>query len=102
MSRKYLGALPVPIGMIPNSFTSRTTEFTGTIGNLSPTATLPDGLIELPRTRAVTTSSGDIEYDCNRRGSTVTTTVRALPPNGGGADTPGRLENIGRIRNSAR
>ena len=48
------------------------------------------------------TSSGDMPYDCNRRGSTDTTTVRALPPNGGGADTPGRLENIGRMRNSAR
>ena len=35
-------------------------------------------------------------------GSTVTTTVRWLPPKGGGAETPGRLANIGRTRNRAR
>ena len=32
----------------------------------------------------------------------MTTTVRWLPPNGGGAETPGRLANIGRTRNRAR
>ncbi len=46
--------------MVPSSLTSRTTEFTGTIGNLSPTGMLPDGLIELPRVTAVMTSSGDM------------------------------------------
>ncbi len=64
--------------------------------------TLPEGLIVLPRVNATITSSGDILYDCNFSGSTVITIDRALPPNGGGADTPGKLENIGRTRNNAK
>ena len=83
------------IGIVVNCCGSRTTEFTGTTGYLSPIGTLPEGLIEFPRTSAVTTSSGDIAYDCSRCGSSVTTIDRALPPNGGGADTPGKVENIG-------
>src|ERR1043165_2646571 len=81
---------------------SLTTELTGTIGYLSPIGTLPDGLIVLPLVIATTTSSGAMPYDCSRRGSTVTTSERAPAPNGGGADTPGRLANVGRTENRAR
>src|SRR5687767_7761609 len=102
MSRKKTGDSPVRIGIVLSWLASRTTEFTGTIGYLSSIGTLPEGLIELPLTSALITSSGDMPYDCSRWGSTVTTIVRALPPNGGGAETPGSLENIGRMRNSAR
>src|SRR5438552_5528509 len=82
--------------------TSLTTEFTGTIGYLSPIGTFPDGLIVLPFVTAMTTSSGAMPYDWSRLGSTVMTTDRAPAPNGGGAETPGRLANIGRTENSAR
>ena len=79
-----------------------TTEFTGTIGYLSPIGTLPDGLIVLPFVSAdddlVGRHAVRLQPLADRR---VTTSVRGLPPNGGGADTPGRLANIGRTWNSA-
>jgi hypothetical protein len=43
----------------------------------------------LPAARALTTSSAETLYARNRLGSARTTTVRWLPPNGGGAETPG-------------
>jgi hypothetical protein len=49
--------------MASSCFASRTTEFTGTIGYVSPTGTLPDGLIALPFTTALMISSGDMPYD---------------------------------------
>ena len=36
-----------------------------------------------------------------RSGLTLTTMVRALPPKGGGAETPGKVANSGRTRFSA-
>src|SRR5688572_26465099 len=62
----------------------------------------PDGLIALPLDSAVITSSGVTPYDRSRSGSARSTIERALPPNGGGADTPGSDENIGLTLNSAR
>ncbi len=67
----------------------------------SPMRTFPDGLMMLPVPTARTTSSGDMLYDRNLSGSTCTTIVRWLEPNGGGAETPGRVANIGRTRNRA-
>ena len=78
------------MGMFSSSLTSRTSELIGTIGIILPMRTLPEGLIVLPFVRAVISSSGAIEYDRSRSGSALTTTVRWLPPKGGGADTPGR------------
>ena len=87
--------------MFSSSLTSRTSELIGTIGIILPMRTLPEGLIVLPFVRAVISSSGEMEYDRSRSGSARTTTVRWLPPNGGGAETPGRLANIGRTLKSA-
>jgi hypothetical protein len=50
---------------------------------------------------AVTISSGDMLYERSRSGSTLSTIVRALPPNGGGAETPGSVANSGRTRFNA-
>ena len=85
-----------------SSLTSLTTELMRTTGISEPIQALPDGLMRLPLLNAATTSSGAIFNDMSRLGSTRTTTVRALPPNGGGAETPGRLANMGRTRNRAR
>ena len=51
---------------------------------------------------AATTSSGDMLYARSRSGLTFTTTLRALPPKGGGAETPGKVANNGRTRLRAR
>ena len=52
---------------------------------------LPDGLMVSALAMAVTTSCGDnADSACSLAGSSVTTMVRALPPNGGGAETPGQ------------
>src|SRR5258708_16701414 len=75
-----------------------TTEFSGTIGYLSPSATLPEGVIVLAAVRAMTSSSGDMLYARRRSGFALTNIVRALPPNGGGADTPGSVAKSGRTR----
>ena len=64
--------------------------------------TLPEGEIVLVFEIAWTTSSGDMPKARSLPGSTRTTSVRAPPPNGGGAETPSSRENIGRMRNSAR
>ena len=50
--------------------------------------TLPDGLMVLAAATAVTTSSGDMSVGAQAVGLTRTTMVRALPPKGGGAETP--------------
>ena len=78
-----------------------TMEFSGTIGYLPATDMLPDGLIRFARVMAPTISSGLMLYERRRSGSTLTRIVRALPPNGGGADTPGSVANSGRTRFSA-
>src|SRR2546421_158087 len=102
MSRRYTGFSPSRIGMLSNWAASLTIEFTGTIGYLSPIGTLPDGLIALPFVTAMTTSSGAMPYDFSLCGSTVMTNDRAPAPNGGGAETPGKLANVGRTENKAR
>jgi hypothetical protein len=74
---------------------------TGTMGIWSWMRTFPEGLMRLPLPRALTTSSADRLCDKSARGSTLTTRVRWLPPKGGGAETPGRLANMGRTLNRA-
>ena len=78
-----------------------TTEFNGTIGYLSPNRMLPDGLMVLAAAMAATTSSGAMLQARNRSGFRFTTMLRALPPNGGGAETPGNVANKGRTRFNA-
>ena len=89
------------MGMFSSSLTSRTSELMGTIGIILPIRTFPEGLIVFPLVRAVISSSGDIDVRAEPLGVGRITTVRWLPPNGGGAETPGRLANIGRTLNRA-
>jgi hypothetical protein len=62
---------------------------------------LPDGSTVVARLTANTTASGDRRYSRSFSGSTRTTIVRWLPPNGGGADTPGSVAKMGLTRLSA-
>src|SRR5437867_340516 len=78
-----------------------TTELSGTIGYLPPMGMFPDGLIRFALVIAATTSSGDMLYERKRSGLRLMTMLRALPPKGGGAETPGRVANRGRTRFSA-
>jgi len=55
-----------------------------------------------PAETAFTISSGDMESARSRSGSTRTTTVLWLPPNGGGAETPGSVAKVGRTLLSAK
>ena len=50
---------------------------------------------------AAIASSGEMPYARSLSGSSVTTMVRWLPPNGGGAETPGSVAKSGRTRFSA-
>ena len=75
-----------------------TTELSGTIGYFPPTDMLPEGLMRLAAVTAATTSSGDMLYARKRSGFRLMTIARALPPKGGGAETPGSVANIGRTR----
>src|SRR6266481_1135942 len=95
---KIVGYAPVLIGTASRSFTFRGMEFSGTIGYLPAIIILPDGLIRLASVIAFTTSSGEILHECKRSGLILTTMVRALPPNGGGAETPGNVAKRGRTR----
>ena len=79
-----------------------TTEFNGTMGYLPPMGILPDGLMRFAAVMAETISSGDMFKARSRSGFTLMRMLRALPPNGGGADTPGSVANSGRTRFSAR
>src|SRR2546429_7597041 len=72
-----------------------TTELSGTIGYLSPSITLPEGLMVLAAAMALTTSSGERLQARSRSGLMLTTMARALPPKGGGAETPGNVANSG-------
>src|SRR6266478_5977014 len=62
---------------------------------------LPEGLIVLACERHWTISSGDKLQARIRSGLTLITIVRALPPKGGGAETPGKVAKRGRTRLSA-
>src|SRR5579885_2935957 len=55
-----VGPGPVRIGSDSSSLMLATTEFTGVISVVSPTFTLPDGMITFPEATARTTSSGDM------------------------------------------
>ncbi len=63
-----------------------------------PVHMLPEGMTTLERLTAAMASSGEMRYCCSLSGSSVTTMVRWLPPNGGGAETPGSVANSGRTR----
>src|SRR5476651_612557 len=67
-----------------------------------PTLRLPEGDMTLYFASASTTSSGVRSKLLNLSGSRLKTIVRAFEPNGGGADRPGMVENIGRIRVAAK
>src|SRR5436853_233301 len=56
---KTAGKVPTRIGTPSRSLMFLTTELSGTIGYLSPSMTLPDGLIVLAAAMALTTASGD-------------------------------------------
>src|SRR5688572_21454711 len=100
------------------SSTGCSPSFTGTFANssagLAPTITLcvtrycrsptfsaPDGATALPAFTASATCQSVMPCLVTASGFTFTTMVRWLPPNGGGADTPGSAANIGRTLNSA-
>src|SRR5438874_12065251 len=86
------------IGTLSRSLIFFTTELSGTIGYFFPTSMLPEGLMVLAAVRTETTSSGDRLYERKRSGLTFTTMLRALPPKGGGAETPGRVAKSGRTK----
>src|SRR3954470_15064838 len=71
-------------------------EFVRTMRFKVPSYRLPDGATMLPLETAVIACSGDTPYCFNLSGSRLTTIVRWLPPNGGGAETPGRRGKRGR------
>ncbi len=62
---------------------------------------LPDGDITLNLERASTTSSGVRLKLRSLSGSTLKIIDRAFEPNGGGADNPGMVANIGLMRVAA-
>ena len=62
----------------------------------------PEGLIRFAEVMAETISSGDMFKARRRSGFTLMRMLRALPPNGGGADTPGSVANNGRTRFKAK
>jgi hypothetical protein len=62
---------------------------------------LPLGLITFACEIACTISSGEKPSARIRSGFTFTAMVRAAPPNGGGADTPGSVAKSGRTMFSA-
>jgi len=68
-------------------------------GNVN--VTFPDGTTTFAALIAAITSSGVMLYARNRSGSTRNTMERWLPPNGGGAETPGSVAKSGRTRFSA-
>src|ERR1017187_3332876 len=99
--RKTVGYTAVRMGTSARSWMFLTTELSGTIGYFEPMAMLPDGLMRFAAVTAATTSSGDMLYARKRSGFRLITMVRALPPNGGGAETPGSVAKSGRTRFSA-
>src|SRR5580704_11816927 len=63
-----------------------------------PVHMLPDGITTLDLLTAAMASSGEMRYCRSFDGSSVMTIVLWLPPNGGGAETPGRVAKRGRTR----
>ncbi len=68
---------------------------------MSPKVTLPAGVMVLAPAKAVTTSSGVTPVLRKRSGLRLIRIERALPPNGGGAETPGKVAKSGRTVFSA-
>ena len=73
-----------------------TVELTGTIRFWSPRVRLPAGVMTLAPARAAATSSGVTPVLRRRSGMRLTKMLRALPPKGGGAETPGKVAKSGR------
>src|SRR3954470_11657195 len=94
--RKTVGYLPVRSGTLSRSLIFLATELRGTIGYFPLIGMLPEGVMRFAAVMAVTTSSGDKLYERRRSGLRFTTMLRALPPKGGGAETPGSVANRGR------
>src|SRR6266478_6279153 len=86
------------MGTFARSLLFLTTALTGTIGYCWAMETFQDGLIVLASVMAWTTSSGDMLQARSRSGLRLMTMLRALPPKGGGADTPGSVAKMGRTR----
>src|SRR5213594_4367910 len=68
------------------------------MGYLPAMGMLPEGLMRLAAEIADTTSSGVKRAERRRSGFRLMTMLRALPPKGGGAETPGNVANSGRTR----
>ena len=90
------------MGISASSLMSGTIELTAAMRLRSPVRTLPEGSIVFPVASALVTSSGDMLKERSLSGSAWMMMVRALPPKGGGAETPGSVENTGRTLKSAR
>src|SRR5579864_8171127 len=63
------------------------------IRSMEPVHILPEGMTRLAWLTAEMAWSGEMRYWRSWSGSRVTTMLRWLPPNGGGAETPGRVAN---------
>src|SRR5439155_9163864 len=96
--RNTAGYEPGRIGTLSRSLMFFTTELSGTIGYFRFSGTFPDGLIRFAAVIAATISSGEMLYERKRSGLRLMTMLRALPPKGGGADTPGKVAKSGRTR----
>src|SRR5262249_18310851 len=97
MSRtNTVGPAPVVSGTWARSVGFFTIAFVSAIVVTPFTRTLPAGSVRFARASACATSSGDSWYERSFAGSTYTSIVRILPPDGGGADTPGSVASIGR------
>ena len=70
--------------------------------SILPVHMLPEGMTRVALLTAAMASSGEMRYCWSLSGSSVMTMVRWLPPNGGGAETPGRVAKSGRTRFSAK
>src|SRR5215475_9671239 len=83
-------------GISANSLTFSSREFTVVTNMMLSIRRFPAGVIALFFATASTTWSGEILYRRNFSGSTFTTTDLELAPNGGGADKPDTVANMGR------
>src|SRR3569833_1869309 len=92
----------VMTGILPKLAAFLTSVFIVVKYMVLPTRRLPEGDITLNFAKASTTSSGVRLKLLSLSGSTLNTMVRAFEPNGGGAERPGMVENIGLMRVAAR
>src|SRR5476649_2812799 len=92
----------VSTGILPKFSEFLTSVFMVVKYIVLPILRFPDGDITLYFESASTTSSGVRLKLRSLLGSILKTIVRALEPNGGGADSPGIVENMGLMRVAAR